>query len=98
MARPQKCRYLSREIKAYFFLPEGRTQTRIIVTELLADELEAIRLCDGEEFEQTAAGKQMGISRPTVQRLLYSGRKKLAQALTAGQPIQIAFPKYVLRR
>lgn len=54
-------------------------------------ELEAIRLIDLEGLTQEEAGKRMGISRGTVWRLLKSGRKKVAQALTEGKPITI-FP------
>lgn len=45
------------------------------------DELEAMRLCDVEGFDQEVAGERMGISRGTVQRLLKSGRAKVVQAL-----------------
>jgi predicted DNA-binding protein (UPF0251 family) len=44
-------------------------------------ELEAMRLCDVEGFDQTAAGSRMGVSRGTVQRLLRSGRSKVLAAL-----------------
>jgi len=46
------------------------------------DELEAMRLCDLEQQDQTAAGRHMGVSRGTIQRLLGSGRAKVLRALT----------------
>jgi predicted DNA-binding protein (UPF0251 family) len=52
-------------------------------------ELEAFRLVDLEALSQEEAGKRMGISRGTVWRLLQSARKKTAQALTEGRPLQI---------
>jgi len=52
-------------------------------------ELEAFRLVDLEGLSQEEAGKKMGISRGTVWRLLQSARKKTAQALTEGRPLQI---------
>ena len=52
-------------------------------------ELEAFRLVDLEGLSQEEAGKRMGISRGTVWRLLQGARKKTAQALTEGRPLQI---------
>jgi len=52
-------------------------------------ELEALRLVDLEGLSQEEAGTKMGISRGTVWRLLQSARKKTAQALTEGRPLQI---------
>ncbi len=52
-------------------------------------ELEALRLVDLEGLSQEEAGQKMGISRGTVWRLIQSARKKTAQALTEGRPIQI---------
>ena len=48
---------------------------------LYRDEIEALRLCDMENLTQEEAGKRMGISRGTVQRVLASARKKVATAL-----------------
>jgi len=58
-------------------------------TVLSFDELEAIRLIDSEEMEQSKAGKKMKISQSTLSRLLKAGRKKLADAITNGQAIKI---------
>ena len=43
---------------------------------LCRDELEALRLCDVEGLTQEQAGRCMGISRGTVQRLLMRRRKR----------------------
>lgn len=51
------------------------------VVRLGLDELEAVRLCDVEGLDQASAGGRMGVSRGTVQRLLKSGRMKLASAV-----------------
>lgn len=53
------------------------------------DEFEAIRLCDLEGNNQIEASKSMGISRGTIQRLLSSGRAKIADALLVGKIIVI---------
>jgi len=47
------------------------------------------RLVDLEGLSQEEAGTKMGISRGTVWRLLQSARRKTAQALTEGRPLQI---------
>jgi len=52
-------------------------------------ELEAFRLVDLEGLSQEEAGTKMGVSRGTVWRLLQSARRKTAQALTEGRPLQI---------
>ncbi len=52
-------------------------------------ELEAFRLVDLEGLSQEEAGQRMGISRGTVWRLVQSARRKTAQAMTEGRPLQI---------
>jgi predicted DNA-binding protein (UPF0251 family) len=49
---------------------------------LYDDELEALKLCDHDGLTQEEAGRRMGISRGTIQRLLSSARKKMAMALS----------------
>lgn len=56
---------------------------------LEAAELEAFRLVDFEGLSQEEAAKRMGISRGTVWRLVQRARRKVAQALSEGRPIQI---------
>ena len=53
------------------------------------DELEALRLCDGSGYSQAEAGKRMGISRGTVQRLVASGRNKLIRAIIECQSLVV---------
>jgi predicted DNA-binding protein (UPF0251 family) len=52
-------------------------------------ELEAFRLVDMEGLSQEEAGQKMSVSRGTIWRLVQSARKKTAQALTEGRPLQI---------
>jgi predicted DNA-binding protein (UPF0251 family) len=52
-------------------------------------ELEAFRLVDMEGLSQEEAGQRMSVSRGTIWRLVQSARKKTAQALTEGRPLQI---------
>lgn len=53
------------------------------------DELEAMRLCDLEGYDQREAGARMGVSRGTVQRLLARGRGKLVEAMIANQALVV---------
>lgn len=53
------------------------------------DELEALRLCDGEGLSQVEAGERMSVSRGTVQRLVASGRKKIIDAIVNSQALVI---------
>ncbi len=52
--------------------------------ELHRDELEALRLCDGEGLTQEEAGQRMGVSRGTIQRIVTVARRKTAISLTEG--------------
>jgi predicted DNA-binding protein (UPF0251 family) len=49
-----------------------------------ADELEALRLCDMLGLTQEEAGRRMGVSRGTVQRIVTAAREKVARALVEG--------------
>jgi hypothetical protein len=53
-------------------------------------ELEAFRLVDLEGLSQEEAGRKMGVSRGTIWRLVQSARRKTAQALSEGRPLNIA--------
>ena len=57
--------------------------------EIHLDELEAIRLVDGEGLDQAGAAVRMNVSRPTVGRILAQVRKKLACALVEGKALFI---------
>ena len=65
--------------------PRGVPLSEVTVHWLALDEFEAMRLCDLEGLSQIEAGERMRISRGTVQRLLESGRRKVAQALLANE-------------
>lgn len=52
-------------------------------------ELEAMRLCDVEGRDQEEAGRRMGVSRGTVQRLLKRGRRKVVEALVESKALLI---------
>lgn len=78
-----------------FFKPQGCPMAELAINVLELDELEAIHLCDYEELSQIAAAQKMNISDSTLQRLLYSGRKKVADAIYSGKALQISTPDSV---
>lgn len=69
------------------FKPAGTPLYEMEQILIFSDELEALRLCDLEGLVQEEAGKKMGVSRGTVQRLLASARKKIARALVEGSAL-----------
>jgi predicted DNA-binding protein (UPF0251 family) len=79
--RPKKPRLCGCQFKGRAFKPTGIPMTEIEKIPIFRDELETMKLCDMEGLSQEEAGKRMGISRGTVQRILSSARKKAARAL-----------------
>jgi predicted DNA-binding protein (UPF0251 family) len=63
------------------FKPTGIPLSDIDKIVLYTDELESLKLCDLDGLTQEEAGRKMGVSRGTVQRILENARKKTAQAL-----------------
>ncbi len=53
------------------------------------DELEALKLHDIDELEQTEAARKMKISQSTFARTLDNAYKKIAQAIINGKAIRI---------
>jgi len=87
--RPRKLRFCREFSGATFYKPQGIPLSMMDINSVTAEELEAFRLCDLEEMEQEQAAKKMKISRPTLQRDLYSARKKIADALINSKAIRI---------
>ncbi|MFO7765548.1 MAG: DUF134 domain-containing protein [Pelovirga sp.] len=88
--RPKKNRHCAcphRPAFASVYKPAGAPMTDLAQVCLPADELEALWLCDGLGLTQEEAGQKMGVSRGTVQRLVSNGRKKLINAIIAGQAL-----------
>jgi predicted DNA-binding protein (UPF0251 family) len=81
MARPRKRRCCRRYNADRIYKPQGIPMKEIDNIVLSLDQFEALRLCDYEKLDQEEAGRRMGISRGTVQRLLYSARKSVVEAI-----------------
>ncbi|HFQ88660.1 MAG TPA: DUF134 domain-containing protein [Desulfobulbus sp.] len=82
--RPKKIRRCEGRFCGRAFKPTGISLPDLKQIPLYRDELEALKLCDLEGMFQEQAGEKMGVSRGTVQRILTSARRKVAEALTTG--------------
>ena len=89
MGRPPRGRRIEHQPDARFFKPAGVPAAKLKVSVISLDELEAMRLVDGEELKQVDAAEKMGISQSTIARVLASGRKKVALALAHGQALRL---------
>ncbi len=79
-----------------FYKPRAVPLSDLEIVKLGHDEIEAMRLCDLENLEQEEAAQKMNISRGTVQRLLYSGRKAVIEAITQAKALQIDGGAHIL--
>ncbi len=95
MPRPRKCRKVCRMPDNDKFVPVKQGEARESVI-LNVDEYETVRLIDKEGFSQEQCGEYMHIARTTVQQIYTSARKKLADALVEGRPLQISGGEYRL--
>lgn len=89
MVRPRRCRRIESHPNYTYFKPQGIPLCELDENILTIDEFEAIRLKDLQGLDQEAAAQKMGISQPTLFRLINSGHKKLADALINGKAIKI---------
>jgi len=89
MPRPTKPRRVFFEPNVVYFKPRAVPLSMLEEVDLNIDELEALRLCDYKEIGQTEAAKKMKISQSTLQRILTSAHKKIAQAIIDGKAIKI---------
>ncbi len=87
MSRPKKARTCEGEFFSQIYKPKGISLKKLDQVQLHRDELETLRLCDGEGYTQEEAGEQMGVSRGTIQRILTVARRKTAKALCEGYAI-----------
>jgi predicted DNA-binding protein (UPF0251 family) len=98
MVRPRKRRHVLAEPDVTYFKPRGVCLRELEEVELAVDEFEAVRLKDSEGLEQKEVAKRMGVSQPSLHRVLASARKKIADALANGKAIKIHGGTYTIRR
>lgn len=89
MPRPKIPRCVRFNPDVYYFKPQGIPLRMLEEVVLLSDELEALKLYDVDDLEQTKAAGKMKISQPTFARILDSAYKKIADALVKGKAIRI---------
>jgi len=96
MAKPKKKRVIRFDPEATYFKPRGVPLSILEEVVLALEELEAIRLTDFEDFNQTKAAEKMKISQPTFNRILTSAHKKIGEALVLGKAIKIEGGDYIM--
>ncbi|MFH1582395.1 MAG: DUF134 domain-containing protein [bacterium] len=89
MTRPRLCRRIRFNPNVTYFKPQGIPMRHLKTIELTSEEMEALRLNDVEDLDQTEAAKKMKTSQSTFQRILSSARKKVSKALVGGEAIKI---------
>lgn len=89
MPRPRKRRCCRRYSADRVYKPQGVPMRQIDTVTIRLDEFEAMRLCDVEGLDQSEAGQRLGVSRGTVQRLLYTGRRSLIGAILTDSAVVI---------
>lgn len=89
MARPIKPRCIRFNPDVVYFKPRAIPLRQLEETNLSLDEVEALRLCDLNNLDQTEAASRMKISQSTLQRLISSARQKIADAIINGKAISI---------
>lgn len=98
MVRPRKCKLIDSEPEVTYFKPRGIPLMVLEEVELTVEEFEAIRLSDGKGQQQILVARRMGVSQPTLHRLLSSARQKVAEALSEGKAIRINGGNYTLKK
>jgi predicted DNA-binding protein (UPF0251 family) len=89
MPRPRLRRHIEFNPRITYFKPRGVPLRKLQTIELNREELEAFRLRHVDNLEQTAAAEKMQTSQSTLQRILDSANKKIADALVNGKAIKI---------
>jgi len=89
MVRPKLCRKIRFSPDVRYFKPQGVPLRDLNIIELTSEEVEALRLKNDKNLDQTESAKMMKTSRSTFQRILSSAYKKITNALIEGKAIKI---------
>ena len=90
------CKRIFREPKIRCFKPDSEVEHQELkCIEITMDEFESIRLKDYLRIKQQNAAEIMGISQPTLHRILISAREKVANALVEGKILNIKGGDYM---
>lgn len=77
------------------YKPAGVSKNRLESKNLAVEEIEALKLKDVKDLDQSEAAKKMGVSRSTFQRLIKAARKKLVSAILEGKAIKFEGGNYI---
>jgi uncharacterized protein len=88
VGRPKILRETCCVPKCTCFKPDRKSKTDGV--DLMADEMEAVDLCDKQGLKQKEAAEKMKISQPTLARILSGARTKIAKAIIGGEEIRIS--------
>jgi predicted DNA-binding protein (UPF0251 family) len=84
-----RCRRICFAPDIRLFKPAGVPTRYLEEVTLSMDELEALRLVDLDGRYQDGAAMSMGVSRPTLSRIVAEGRRKVAEALVQGKALRV---------
>lgn len=89
MPRPRKRRCIQALPPALFYKPQGVALADLRGVTLPLDGYEAMRLVDALGLSQEEAAQRMGVSRPTLCRVLAEARCVVARAISNGWAIRV---------
>ena len=89
LGRPRGRRNINFDPKVTYFKPRGLPLKNLKEIELSKEELEALRLKNIDNLDQTQCAEKMKTSQSTFQRILSSAYKKISTALIKGWAIKI---------
>ncbi len=89
MPRPRLCRRIKFNPNITYFKPQGVPMRFLKIINLSLEEVEALRLKNLEDMEQTECAENMKTSQSTFQRILKSAHKKISDAIINGKAIEI---------
>jgi len=96
MGRPKICKRIFGEPKIICFKPDVKVDYQKSESiEITMEEFEAIRLKDYLKIKQQKVAEIMGISQPTLHRILISARENVANALVEGKILNIKGGNYM---
>jgi len=89
MVRPKLTRKVGFNPNILYYKPRGVPLSELECVELSCEEVEALRLKNVKNLNQTQCAKKMNTSQSTFQRIINSAYKKVSQALIDGKAISI---------
>jgi uncharacterized protein len=97
MPRPKRFRKIFHEPEIRCFKPDVEDNLEeLLAIEITMDEFEAIRLKDYKKIGQNETARIMGVSQPTLHRILNSARENIAKALVEGKILNIKGGDYMI--